>query len=89
MKRWEDEFALHTSGERLQMRGGSRMRSYMEEREMSMDGQITLKSLGIKHRPESLGFLLIMTKTGNRKKYDPTCIPHICHFFYTCKMFGE
>ena len=35
-------------GERLQMRGGSRMRSYMEEREMSMDGQITLKSLGIK-----------------------------------------
>ena len=48
MKRWEDEFALHTSGERLQMRGGSRMRSYMEEREMSMDGQITLKSLGIK-----------------------------------------
>ena len=50
MKRWEDEFALHTSGERLQMRGGSRMRSYMEEREMSMDGQITLKSLGIKTR---------------------------------------
>ena len=49
MKRWEDEFALHTSGERLQMRGGSRMRSYMEEREMSMDGQITLKSLGIKN----------------------------------------
>ena len=66
MKRWEDEFALHTSGERLQMRGGSRMRSYMEEREMSMDGQITLKSLGIKTQTRP-GFLLFMTKRGDGK----------------------
>ena len=42
--RYNEEAARLASGESLQMSRGSCMRSHMKEREMSMDGGITLKS---------------------------------------------
>ena len=41
---YNEEVAILASVESLQMSGGSRMRSHMKEREMRMDGGITLKS---------------------------------------------